>query len=51
MRQIALENSGPSYTDDNAGLLAVSVSEMFEFKREAGTFDDYMRKVKSLIAR
>ena len=42
MRKIATENTANSYTDENAGLMAVST---LSFEREAETFADYTQQV------
>ncbi len=47
MRKIAIENTDNSYTDDNAGLIAVSPSliRTFLFENEAQTFAEYTQYV------
>jgi hypothetical protein len=49
MRKITLQNPDEMYTDENAGLMATltSSSETFPFEKEAGTFDEYTKQVKS----
>ncbi|UJR30185.1 hypothetical protein I4U23_017724 [Adineta vaga] len=50
MRKIAIENIDQTYTEDNAGLMATLVSsEIFEFEREAATFDEYTQKLEEAL--
>jgi hypothetical protein len=42
MRKIATENTNNAYTDENAGLMAIST---LSFEQEAETFADYTRQV------
>ena len=49
MRKIEIENTNETYTDDNAGLMAASSTETFEFEHEAKTFDEYTQKVNIFL--
>ncbi|CAF2635741.1 unnamed protein product [Rotaria sp. Silwood2] len=50
IRTKALENTDISYTDDNAGLVALTLSETtLPFEYAAQTFDEYTRKLEEAL--
>ncbi|CAF0790448.1 unnamed protein product [Adineta steineri] len=48
-RKISIENNDNSYTDDNAGIMALSSSGKLSFEQVPETFEDYTQKLEEAL--